>query len=74
VTPVELAFTRDWGGRFGIDGESVRAPEWDISVHWTQRCFFARRGAMQVMVPFEACLARYTGETPKGPGRPEKKP
>ncbi len=48
------------------------APAWELSVHWTQRAVYARRKGVQLCIPFEACIIRYEGETPKGPGRPEK--
>ena len=71
MTPVQVAFQRDMGGRFGIDGESI-GEGWDLSVNWSHRAVYATRGAMKVCIPFEACIIRYEGNTPKGPGRPEK--
>lgn len=48
---------------------------WHMSIHWTQRVVYAEREGRQVAIPFESiALMEYTGETPRGPGRPEKQP
>lgn len=72
MTPVQVVFSRPMQGRFGIDDEYISAPEWELSMHWTQRCVYATRGAVKLCIPLEACIVRYEGNTPKGPGRPEK--
>lgn len=72
MTP-RLVILRRHVDQFDVGDSLHVAKGWQMSIHWTQRVVYAERGGHKVAVPFEAIqLMEYTGETPKGPGRPER--